>query len=75
MICSSLVHGFLFIMDTNVWIQSAVTLGMLLVLFICKKKLVFGDEFLAPGLHLSHTRGVQLGLGLVFLQTSQVLPH
>ncbi len=37
--------------------------------------LVFGDEFLAQGLHLKHTRGVQLGLGLGFLQTSQVLPH
>ncbi len=33
--------------------------------------LVFDDEFLAQGLHL----GVQLGLGLGFLQTSQVLPQ
>ncbi len=39
------------------------------------KSLVFGDEFLAQGLHLKSHRGVQLGLGLVFLQTRQVLPH
>ncbi len=39
------------------------------------KSLVFGDEFLAQGLIYSHTRGVKLGLGLGFMQTSQVLPH
>ncbi len=36
---------------------------------------VFGDEFLAQGCIYSHTRGVKLGLGLGFMQTSQVLPH
>ncbi len=39
------------------------------------KSLVFGDEFLAQGLRLNSHRSVQLGLGLGFLQTSQVLPH
>ncbi len=39
------------------------------------KSLVFGDEFLAQICIYSHTRSVQLGLGLGFLQTSQVLPH
>ncbi len=35
------------------------------------KSLLFGDEFLAQGLHLKsrNTRSVQLGLGLGFLQT------
>ncbi len=33
------------------------------------KSLVFDDTFLAQGLHLSHTRGVQLGLGLGMLMS------
>ncbi len=39
------------------------------------KSLVFGDEFWLKVCIYSHTRGVKLGLGLGFMQTSQVLPH
>ncbi len=38
-------------------------------------KLVFGDEFLAQGLHLKSHQKCSAGLGLGFLQTSQVLNH
>ncbi len=43
---------------------------------VCTSHWCLVMSFLAQGLHLQSTpRGVKLGLGLGFMQTSQVLPH